>query len=457
MSYLTTLDPGVLQKVQTKEGDSTKARPKRFDQVKILFSLETKDGKKVEEATKEEEPFQVKVGDADLMRGFNLALTQLHPGEAARFTIPADLCDSQRDAEEGQSEEKHSTEDGLVLDVVLIEVDASVKVTKWDLLDKEKLEFSTKCKEEGNELFKQQRFKEAEEKYSQVIEIVEWDKSPRRLNLKVSTLYNLSQVLSKQQRYVSAMERINWAINIKPQEAKGYFRKANVYFSMQDFDKSLEELAKAKAIEPTNSDIVNEIARVRKAREEYNRASTSMYGKMFQKGVYEEKATCDYSDNLNPLVEIDFTCGEELISAKIELFSNIMPDTVNYFESLITSGRLNGYISSEVKKNNFIMFNAPQPEDEPFKDFEPENKSNKIKTAGLMYFKPNETTMKCRSEIGISLAPLPWFDGKCIPFGFICSPLDCLPKLSSMYTKAEQSSEISKSPVTICLTNARMH
>lgn len=457
MSYLSNLDPSKLDKVLVKEGDSTKDRPKRFDQVKVLFSLSTKDGKLIEQAIKDDAPFQVKVGDADLMRGFNLALTQLCPSEAARFTIPEDLCDSERDNEETDKEEKHTNGDGLVLDITLLEVDANVKVTKWDLLDHEKLEYGTKCKEEGNQLFKLQKWIDAEEKYSQTIEIIEWDKSPKRMALKVNTLYNLSQALSNQKRYVSAMEKINWAINLKPQEAKGYFRKSNVYFAMQDYEKALEELSKAKNLEPSNPDIINEIVKVKKAREEYRKNSTKMYGKIFEKDVYEEKATCEYSDNLNPTVELDITCGEEMLSIKIELFSNILPDTVNYFEQLLKSGALNGYISSEVKKNSFIVFNSPQPEDDPFKDFEPENKSTKVKSAGMLYFRPRPDTSTCRSEVCLSLSPLPWLDGTCMPFALVCSPADYHARLSSMYRSWQAVNDDSDGGSAFCVKNCRMN
>ena len=460
MSYLEVSDASRLQKTIVKEGNADKPTPKRFDKVDLLFRLTTAEGELIEEATSEEKPFQVKVGDRDLMVGFNVALTTMHEGEAAKFHIPEELCHAESDKDEPKEQtETKNNSDGVILEVSLLAIDFGAKVTKWDLGDEEKLPFATSFKDEGNKLFKDGNWAAAEEKYNQAIEIVEWDKSPRRKDLKVNTLYNLSQVLAKQNRFVSAIERINWAINLKPQEAKGYFRKSNVYFAMQEFERSLEELKKAKDIEPTNPDIIAQIAKVKEARDKYRASSQEIFGKIFEKSVYEPKAKCDYSDNLNPLVEMEMSINEEMVCCKVELFSNIMPDTVNYFESLVRTGHIGGYISSEIKKNNFIILNSPQPELEEFREIKPENKSNKVKEAGMIFFKPIDDqaeSIAFRSEIGISLAPLPWFDGKWIPFGFICTPVDFKKKLEQMVSKAEDDANENKKPVTLLLKNCRM-
>lgn len=458
MSYLADLDLSKLEKTLVKEGTDTGPKPKRFDKAAINFRLTTTDGQLIEEAVDEAKPFEVKIGDRDLMAGFNLALTTMNEGESARFVIHEDLCFCASDADQPQETETKKS-GGLVLEVSLLSVDRNVKVTKWDLEDNEKLGFASSCKEEGNSLFKAEKYLDAIEKYNQSIEIIEWDQSPRRKDLKVSTLWNLSQALAKEKMFVSAIERINWAINIKPQEAKGYFRKAGVYLAMQEFDKAIEELNKAKQIEPSNPDIISQIAKVKEAKAKYKESSQEIFGKIFDKSVYEERAKSDYSDNLNPLVELDIVIGEEMFCVKIELFTNIMPDTCNYFESLVKAGLIGGYISTEIKKNNFLIFNTPVPESEEFKEVKPENKSNKVKDSGMIFFKPQDDkpdNITFRNEIGISLAPLPWFDQKWIPFGFICTPLDFKKKIEKMIEKAEDRAEETKKPVNLELKNCRM-
>lgn len=456
MSYLESLDKARLNKEVVKEGDPSKPTAKRFDKVTLLFKLTTADGETIAEGTDEAKPFEVKVGDRDLLAGFNLALTTMREGEAARFSIPEDLCFAASDAD--MPDQGGKQVGPLTLDVTVISVEREAKITKWDLEDEEKLGFATQCKEEGNSLFKAGDLALAEEKYAQAVEIVEWDQSPRRRDLKVVALYNLAQTLAKQKKFVSAMEKINWAINLKPEQAKGYFRKAGVFLAMSEFDRALEELQKAKKIEPSNPEVASQISQVKEAKKKYHASSHEIFGKIFDKSVYEEKATCEYSDNLNPLVELDLAVGEDMVCCKIELFSNIMPDTCNYFESLVKAGLVGGYFSTEVKKNNFLLFDTAAPESEEFKDARPENKSNKVRQAGMVFFKPTGDTgeITFRSAIGISLAPLPWFDLKWIPFGFVCSPVDFQKKVEALLSKAEAAATDSKKPVTLLLKNCRM-
>lgn len=455
MSYLTTTDPNVIGKKILEPGKDGEENnpPQRFDKVKITFSLKLENGELVDEQLNEEKPFEVKVGDMELMRGMNVGLTTMRVGEKAEFTIPKEWTYESRQAEE----EQNAREGNAIWIVKLLDVERGLKVTKWDLEDQEKLVYATKCKDEGNAFFKAGKWAEAEEKYTQAIELIEWDRQPERIDLKVQVLYNLSLTLSKLHRFVSAVEKINWAINIKPREAKGYFRKSNVYLSMSEFNTAQEELVKALDIEPGNPEILAQIEKVKEASERYQKESSKLYGKMFSKGVYESRNKCDYSDNLNPLVQLEISANEQIICLKIELFSNIMPDTCNYFEKLVKEGALEGYILTECQRKNYLIFDAAETEDPRFEARVPENKSNKIKDAGFVFFKPQEKDgpLDYRSQIGFSLAPLPWYENKWIPFGYVCVPMDFNKRIDSMIASFE-SDEKAVSKGKMCIRNVKM-
>ncbi len=454
MSYLATTNPDVIEKKILEQGNDGEENrpPQRFDKVKITFILKLENGVVIEESLNEEKPFEVKVGDMELMRGMNLALITMRVGEKAEFQIPKEWTYESKKAED------QSTRDGKAIWVAkLLEVHRGVKVTKWDLEDEEKLPFAIKCKDEGNALFKQEKWELAEEKYNQAIEVIEWDKQSDRIDLKVQVLYNLALTYSNLKRFVSAMEKINWAINIKPRIAKGYFRKSNVYLAMTEYDRAIEELYKALDIEPENPEILAQIEKVKNASNKYEQDSSKMYGKMFSKGVYENRSTCDYSDNLNPIVELEISAKEKILCIKIELFSNIMPDTVNYFEKLVKEGALEGYLLSECQKSNYLIFDASETDDSRFETKLPENKSNKIKNSGFVFFKPNQKdgSLEFSSQIGISLAPLPWFENKWIPFGYVCSPIDFTKRIENMIIQIEDDDKnISKD--NMCIRSVKM-
>lgn len=429
MAYLDKHPLPELEKKIVEEGTG-EDRPRRFDKVKILYQMVTLDGVFISETTDPTAPLETKVGDADLMKGMNIALTTMRVGERAEFTIPPELT-----YEPSAGEEKKS-DGGVKVGIKLLEISRDLPVTKWDLEEDEKLPFATERKDEGNKYFKEGNWEEAEKKYAQTIEIVEWDKSPRRLDLKVLTLYNMALALMHQKRFVSALERINWAINIKPKEAKGYYRKATIYLTMGEYERAEEELMKALDIEPGNTEVRGQLDKVRTEREKYFKSSVSMYKGIFGKGVYENRRKSEYSDSLNRLVEIEICLEETAICAKIELFGNILPDACNYLERLVEARTLEGYTAAEVSGQSYVLFDLPSGEggEDILEDRQWENKSTKIKDGGYVFMWTDEKG-KYRSRLGISLAPLPWFDGVHVAIGQLCSPVDIVEKITEMIGK----------------------
>lgn len=424
------IEKTIIQEGKSGDENTPLKKPKRFDLVKCHFRLERENGELVLE-TEEKEPFQTKIGDADLMPGMSLAIQSMQVGEKAKFIIPKEL------------NFKDSREEIAKLEVHLLEVDASQKVTKWDLDDTEKLDFCLNLKEEGNNFIKQEKWSEAEEKYSQAIEIVEWDKSPRRRNLKVQCLYNISIALSKQGRYVTALERVSWAVNLRPEQAKGYFRRAQVYQASTEYEKAEKDLEKAIQIEPNNPDLLRYKKALREDQKKYQNASTKLYKNIFGKGVYETRSKCAYHDALNPIVEAKFRKNESMLNVQIELFSNILPDTVNYFQSLTSSNLIQSLLSFELKPENYILFEPENPVESEFEERSVENTATKIKSAGYLFFHPNEKAgNKIRHRIGLSLGPLPWMDGKWVPFGYVCGPCEWGEKLKEFYKGLEKEEEL---------------
>ena len=464
MSYLETekhLAETFDKKIE-ELGDSASVSPVRFDVCKLLFKVENSQGGIIQESSDPQKPFHVKVGDLDMMKGMSLALTTMKVGEKSVFVIPKELSKTRLDQDDTNQIEELEEEEGdddterksgqVRLTINLLDIERGVKVTKWDLEEEEKLPFATKTKEEGNQLLKSGKWEEAEEKYSQVVELVEWDQSPRRKNLKIGTLYNISLVLANQKKFVSALEKINWAINMKPEAAKGYFRRATIYQKMEEFERALQELQKALDIEPENPDIQSQIQLVKDDIQKYYKNSSKLYNRIFEKGVYESRASCVYSDNLNPLVECEFHYKEALLCAKIELFSNVLPDTCNVFESFVKEGKVSRYRSSTVISKNYILFDLaddPSEETEEAKKFKPENKSTKIKDGGFLYFVP-DSDGNCSTQIGLSLAPLPWFDGIAVPFGFVVIPTDFISRFSPVVDKMVKACEKSEIKIRSC-------
>lgn len=312
------------------------------------------------------------------------------------------------------------------------------KACKWDLDDSEKLPWILKLKEKGNAHLKAEEWPQAEDCYNTAIEIVEWDQDPTRKQTKVLCMYNLSIALAKQKKFVSALERVTWAINIAPSQAKGHFRRAGVYLEMQEFEQALEDLNKALDVEPGNPDVHAMVAKVKTIKQQYVQDNCKMFGSILGKNVYEQTAASvsEYSDNFSPRVLLDLARHEKVVCLEIELFEHLVPQACTYFLSLVNSGLLPSYRCTEVKSENFLIFDTIRKQEKIIQQFKNENTKVKIKDVGFVFFRPDKETGVCSTEIGISLAPLPWFDNEWVPFGFIRKPQDIKNKLSSLFEVA---------------------
>lgn len=418
MAYLNREYPEVTKKI-LEEGKKGGLRGQRFDQVSIEYVMKTGDGILVSSSELDGKNWVFKIGDEQIMKGMNIAMCTMYEQEKAEFVIPPLLTyDGHGYSEEGPCPYK----DSVHLTVKLVEIDRSKKLSKWDLAEEEKLPYTLQFKETGNKLFREGKYQEAAVMYEQAIDFVEWDKRQDCVEAKVLCLYNCGLTYAHLRKFASAIDKVKWSIGIKPKEAKGYCRMSTIFLQMGEHERALGELKKAAFLDPMNEDIREMQKKVIESHQKYFRDSNKMYRGIFNKNVYESRARCLYSDNLNPLVELEARLGEEVLPFKIELFSNLMPDTVNHFLQLVQALLLDKYVSGEAILGNFIYFDYPGA-DFPLEPRAFENKSQRIKDGGYVFFKADSTGKYC-SQFGISMSPLPWFEDIHVPCGFVCVPGD---------------------------------
>ena len=64
---------------------------------------------------------------------------------------------------------------------------------------------------------------------------------------------------------------------------KAYYRRGQCYLGKNDYDIAIENLSKARELEPNDKGILNEIARVKKTKTEYAKKEKEMWaGKLFK-------------------------------------------------------------------------------------------------------------------------------------------------------------------------------
>jgi len=91
------------------------------------------------------------------------------------------------------------------------------------------------------------------------IDYIEHDKNIEAYYIKLPTYLNLSVVCVKLGEFKNAVDFADKALQIDPNNVKGYFRKAQARSAFGNLEEAKEELEKALKIDPGNSDILNEL------------------------------------------------------------------------------------------------------------------------------------------------------------------------------------------------------
>jgi len=114
-------------------------------------------------------------------------------------------------------------------------------------------ELSLKAKEEGNELFKQGKYPQAVERYTEAIK-----RDPAN-----HVLYtNRAVAYTKLKAYSEALKDCDKCIELNPKFIKGYLRKGAVYMATEQYQKCFEVYAQALEHDPNNSEVLEAIRQV---------------------------------------------------------------------------------------------------------------------------------------------------------------------------------------------------
>ena len=138
----------------------------------------------------------------------------------------------------------------------LEEIMYSIKL--GDLNYEESLALAEKYKSEGNEFFKNNKFNEAMEKYTQAIDL--------KVETKNNAIYysNRAFVNLKLENYGSTIQDANTAIKIDPNFIKAYYRRASAYCFLRKYEEALKDLLFLKTKIPDDKSLDEKIERTRK-------------------------------------------------------------------------------------------------------------------------------------------------------------------------------------------------
>ncbi|XP_020689609.1 70 kDa peptidyl-prolyl isomerase [Dendrobium catenatum] len=276
-------DKKVLKKI-LKEGAGYE-KPNEGAIVKVKFTGKLQDGTVFSKKGQDEEPFEFRTDEDEVIEGLDRAVLTMKNGEFALVTIPPEHAF-------GSTESKQDLAVVPPNSTVIYEVELVSFVKdkeSWDMNNAEKIEAAAKKKEEGNALFKVGKYAKASKRYEKGAKLIEYDSSfseeekKQSKALKVTCNLNNAACKLKLKDYKEAEKLCTKVLEAENTNVKALYRRAQAYIQTADLDLAELDIKKALEIDPDNRDIKLEYRTLKEKMKEYNKKDAKFYGNMFAK------------------------------------------------------------------------------------------------------------------------------------------------------------------------------
>ncbi|XP_062149948.1 peptidyl-prolyl cis-trans isomerase FKBP62-like [Alnus glutinosa] len=297
-----TKDKKVLKKT-LKEGEGYE-RPNDGAVVQVKLIGKLHDGTIFTKKGHDEEPFEFKIDEEQVIDGLDRALKNMKKGEVALVTI-------QPENAFGPSETQQELAIVPANSIVHYEVELLSFVKEkesWDMNTQEKIEAAGKKKEEGNALFKTGRYERASKRYEKAIRFIEYDSSfsdeekQQAKVLKTTCNLNNSACKLKLGDYKQAEKLCTKVLELDSRNVKALYRRAQAYIQLVDLDLAELDIKKALELDPDNRDVKLEYKILKEKVREYNKKDAQFYGSIFTKmNKYEQARSANAEAKQEPV------------------------------------------------------------------------------------------------------------------------------------------------------------
>ncbi|GLU10227.1 hypothetical protein SLE2022_270470 [Rubroshorea leprosula] len=278
-----TKDKKVLKKI-LKEGEGYD-RPSDGTMVQVKLIGKLHDGTIFVKKGYEEEPFEFKIDEEQVIDGLDRSVKSVKKGEVALITIQPEYAF-------GTTESQQELAVVPANSTVYYEVEMVSFVKEkesWELNSQEKIEAAGKKKEGGNVLFKTGKYKRASKRYEKAVNFMDYDstfsdeeKQQAKL-LKVTCNLNNAACKLKLKDYKQAEELCTKVLELDSKNVKALYRRAQAYIHLADFEVAEVDIKRALEIDPDNRDVRAEYKLLKEKVREYNKKDAQFYGSIFAK------------------------------------------------------------------------------------------------------------------------------------------------------------------------------
>ncbi|URE17863.1 Peptidylprolyl isomerase [Musa troglodytarum] len=244
--------------------------------VKLLGKLQ--DGTVfVKKGHDEQEPFEFKTDEEQVIEGLDRAVMSMKKGEIALVAIPPEYAFSFTESKQ---------------ELAVVPANSTViyeEKESWDMNTAEKIEAAGKKKEEGNALFKLGKYARASKRYEKGAKFIEYDNSfseeEKKQSRALKAICNLNNAACKLKLndYKEAEKLCSKVLEVDTRNVKALYRRAQAYIQLADLDLAELDVKKALEIDPDNRDVKLEYKSLKEKMREYNKKDAKFYGNIFAK------------------------------------------------------------------------------------------------------------------------------------------------------------------------------
>ncbi|MCL7034530.1 hypothetical protein MKW94_011485 [Papaver nudicaule] len=280
-----TPDKKVIKKI-LKEGEGyEKPNDGTVAKVKLIGKLQDGTIFLKKGHNEEEEPFEFKTDNDEVIEGLDRAVMTMKKGEEALVTIDPEYAFGSSESQQELAVVPPGSTVHYEVELVSFVKDKE----SWDMDNGEKIVAAGKKKEEGNALFKAGKYARASKRYEKAAKFIEYDspfaeeEKKQARTLKVSCNLNNAACKLKLKSYKEAEKLCTKVLEIESQNVKALYRRAQAYINLVDFDLAELDIKKALEIDPNNRDVKLEYKVLKEKVKEYNKKDAKFFGNIFAK------------------------------------------------------------------------------------------------------------------------------------------------------------------------------